>query len=130
MFRRHFYEKGLFRKFSRFAHTQVAYRVSIKRGGFFSQKVGFTNEKNESLWKIDRKITKNSENRSTIAKSGWISTSFVQNLTKHQARAYSGREALNRGHREAFRGKSQVGGNPENPGFYPALAITELIIEA
>ena len=38
-------------------------RVSIKRGGFFSQKVGFTNEKNESLWKIDRKITKNSENR-------------------------------------------------------------------
>ena len=38
-------------------------RVSIKRGGVLSQKVGFTNEKNESLWKIDRKITKNSENR-------------------------------------------------------------------
>ena len=77
----------------------------------------FTNEKNESLWKIDRKITKNSENRPKIAKSGRISTIFVEISTKHQARAYSGREALNRAQREAFRGKSQVGGNPENPGF-------------
>ena len=50
----------------------------------------------------------------------------MKNLTKHQARAYSGRGTLNRAQREAFRGKSQVGGNPENPGFYPALRGEEL----
>ena len=37
-------------------------RASIKRGGFLAKKwVLLMN--NESLWKIDRKITKNSENR-------------------------------------------------------------------
>ena len=35
----------------------------------------------------------------------------------------AGREALSRAQREVFRGNIQVGGNPENPGFYLALAV-------
>ena len=60
-------------------------------------------------------------NQPKIAKSGPISTIFLENLTRHQARAHSGRKAVKRTQRELFRGKSQVGLNPENPGFSPTL---------
>ena len=100
----------------------------VKTIGFLSREVGFLAKKWVLLMKKTNpygksigKSPKTAKIGRKIAKSGWISTIFVENLTKHQARAYSGREAFNRAHREAFRGKSQVGGNPENPGFYPAL---------
>jgi hypothetical protein len=103
----------------------------FKTIGFLSREVGFLAKKWVLLMKKTNpygksigKSPKTAKIGRKIAKSGWISTIFVENLTKHQARAYSGREALNRAHREAFRGKSQVGGNPENPGFYPALGPT------
>ena len=102
--------------------------LMFKTIGFLSREVGFLAKKWVLLMKKTNpygksigKSPKTAKIGRKIAKSGWISTIFVENLTKHQARAYSGREALNRAHREAFRGKSQVGGNPENPGFYPAL---------
>ena len=56
-------------------------------------------------------------NQPKVAKSGPISTIFLENLTRHQARAHSGRKALNRTQRGLSRGKSQVGLNPENPFF-------------
>ena len=104
----------------------------FKTIGFLSREVGFLAKKWVLLMKKTNpygksigKSPKTAKIGRKIAKSGWISTIFVENLTEHQARAYSGREALNRAHREAFRGKSQVGGNPENPGFYPALRVSE-----
>jgi hypothetical protein len=108
----------------------------FKTIGFLSREVGFLAKKWVLLMKKTNpygksigKSPKTAKIGRKIAKSGWISTIFVENLTEHQARAYSGREALNRAHRGAFRGKSQVGGNPENPGFYPALhrAHTDII---
>ena len=57
-------------------------------------------------------------NQPKIAKSGPISTIFLENLTRHQARAHSGRKTLNRMQRELFRGKSQFGLDPENPFFF------------
>ena len=63
------------------------------------------------------KSPKTAEIGRKIAKSGWTSTIFVEILTKHQARAYSDRETLNRAQREAFRGKSQVGVREPRPEF-------------
>ena len=85
--------------------------------------MGFAIKKTNPSGKSIGKSPKTANICRKIAKSGWISTILVEKLTKHQARAYSGREALNRAHREAFRGKCQVDGNPETPGFYPALRL-------
>ena len=82
----------------------------FKTIGFLSREVGFLAKKWVLLMKKTNpygksigKSPKTAKIGRKIAKSGWISTIFVENLTKHQARAYSGREALNRAHREAFR---------------------------
>ena len=95
--------------------------VPIKTGVFFPQKVGFPIEKNESLLKVKKKHLKSenqSENREILMDFSHFFKA-LRYLSCAQGQRAKGRIPERRS--PAIRAKSQVGGNPENPGFYPTL---------